>query len=373
MDEVQKTTNWHELNISLKEDRYTIKEKLGEGNCCITYLAEDSKQKKKVAIKTLKETVLLEDNPQKIIDEFKNEVERLYDIHLKLKLTNKNDIFYNIVHYEDTFPIKVRFAEVTCLLMEYIDGKTLKKLVEEQVSKNDHKVLDETKALDYIRQVGKALIFFHENNLLHLDVNPNNIMIRNNTDKAVLIDFGTVRPCIPNYIQTVGFTHSYAPPEQCKKNNNNWGAFMDVYGLAATLYYLLTAKDPDDPSKRDKNGFLKELRNVSKNVYQAILKGMALQASERPQTVKEWLELLNKYDVNDLINSIEELEKAINTLFNPDELNYFLYSYYEKLYQELKKESKQNKLKTLISKLQGENDVKSLVDNIREFKPKYFT
>ncbi|MEH2425733.1 MAG: serine/threonine-protein kinase [Nostoc sp.] len=374
MDKVEKTTNWHNPDISLKQGRYTIKKKLSdEGKYCIIYLAEDIEQKKLVTIKTLKDTVLLFDNNQQIRNEFKNEIDRL--CYINSKLTDKNDIFNNIVHHKDIFTIKVRAFEIICLVMEYIDGNSLEKLVEEQVSITGHKVLDETKALDYISQVGKALTFVHENNLLHLDVNPKNIMIRSDIDKPVLIDFGTAR-FISNYSQVVGFTRGYAPPEQCKESNDDLRAFMDVYALAATLYYLLTGKDPVDAPKREKNCPLKEPQeinnNVSDNVNQAIIKGMALQASECPQTVKEWLELLNKYDANDLINSPDKLKEVI-TLFNEDDLNYLLNIYHKKVYEELKEKTKQEQIKTLIYKLQGEKDTKYLIDKMKYLKPEYFT
>ncbi|MDZ8030068.1 MAG: CHAT domain-containing protein [Nostoc sp. DedQUE08] len=81
----------------------------------------------------------------------------------------------------------------------------------------------------------------------------------------------------------------------------------------------------------------------------------------------------NKFDAEVLRNSPSELEKAMNTLFNSDELIYLLYSYGDVVYQELNGETQQEKVKTLISKLKAEKDTKDLVDKIKDFKPEYFT
>lgn len=383
MDEVKKTTNWHEINISLKQGRYTIKKYLGEGERCITYLAEDSKQKKLVAIKTLKETVLTEDKYEKIISDFGKEADiSFHTIKQRLtQLNDKDDIFYNIVHYEDIFTIQVRYWNFICLVMEYIEGKNLKELLEEQVSKTGDKVLDETKALDYIRQVGKALTFVHKNDLLHRDITPRNIIIRNDIDKPVLIDFGIARFFIRDNIQTftVGFTPGYAPLEQYKASNNGWGAFTDIYGLAATLYYLLTGEEPVAADKREQGYPLKEPRqintNISDNVNQAILKGMALKASERPQTVEEWLELLNpdkvKFDAEVLRNSPDELEKVINTLFNSEDFIELL-TYLGILSEILNGNNHEEQVKALISKLQEDDDgIERLIKGIKYLKAEF--
>ena len=291
MDELERTTDWDENNLSLKNCRYSIKKKLGEGYVCITYLAEDTELKKNIVIKTLKDRVFIErDDALSINSKLKEEAKRLYELTSNLEKTN--NICNHIVKYIETFSIKLRFFDdLPCIVMEYIDGQTLNKLVEEQG------ILKETKALNYIRQIGEALTFVHHNKLLHRDITPQNIIIRNDLDIAVLIDFGLAR-VFPNPIQnyTVGFTPGYAPPEQYNRQYK-LGTYTDVYSLAATLYYLLTGhKPPDAPSRQETNYLLEEpqkiIPDISDKVNQAILAGMKLQSDERPETVQEWLELL---------------------------------------------------------------------------------
>lgn len=292
IETLERTTNWHEISIFLQAGRYQVKQKLGEGAYCVTYLAKDSEQKKLVVIKTLKDQILTEsDDANKILTNFKDEALRLYK--LTSRRSKEDEISHNIVHFERIFLIKLRDWTLTCIVMEYIEGKTLEDLIKERKNTG----LNETKALDYIRQIGKALTFVHKEGLLHRDVTPRNIIIRKDIEQPVLIDFGIARDFILGAIQnqTVAYTAGYAPPEQYDENGER-KPFIDVYALAATLYYLLTGEKPVDAPNRKENYPLKEAQQInneiSDNVNKAIVRGMALQASERPQSVQEWLELL---------------------------------------------------------------------------------
>ena len=73
------------------------------------------------------------------------------------------------------------------MVMELIDGIDLAGHLE------DNGILSEEKALPIIQQVGDALSFVHKQNLTHLDVKPQNIMLRKRGLSAVLIDFGLAR------------------------------------------------------------------------------------------------------------------------------------------------------------------------------------
>ncbi|MFM6252188.1 MAG: serine/threonine protein kinase, partial [Dolichospermum sp.] len=94
-------------------------------------------------------------------------------------------------------------------------------------------------ALRYINQVGQALEHIHEDNYLHRDIKPDNILLKNNGQDAILIDFGLARTMATQSMSN-SLTQGYAPIEQYQRQGN-FGPHTDVYGLAATLYYLLTA------------------------------------------------------------------------------------------------------------------------------------
>jgi len=121
-------------------------------------------------------------------------------------------------------------------------------------------------------------------------------MVRDNQD-AVLIDFGLARGFIPDRTQqmTFGLTHGFAPPEQYGESGR-FAEYTDVYALAATLYYLLTRTPPTAAFMRALNHPLKppfEINpNISDAVHQAIMEGMAIDVTNRPHSVQQWLAML---------------------------------------------------------------------------------
>jgi serine/threonine protein kinase len=189
-----------------------------------------------------------------------------------------------------------------CIAMEYVAGEDLWKWVERRG------ILSETEALNYIRQVGEAVTVVHEKGLLHRDIKPQNIMVRDNQD-AVLIDFGLARGFIPNRTQqmTFGLTHGFAPPEQYGESGR-FAEYTDVYALAATLYYLLTRTPPTAAFLRALNHPFKPPfqinPNISKAVNRAIMKGMEMDATKRPQSVEKWLAMLPQATMSQPVNLI---------------------------------------------------------------------
>ena len=87
----------------------------------------------------------------------------------------------------------------------------------------------------YIDQIGQALECVHERRLLHRDVKPSNIILRQKTKEAVLIDFGLAREFQLGKIRTMtaSKTEGYAPIEQYERRGD-FGYYTDVYALAAT-------------------------------------------------------------------------------------------------------------------------------------------
>ena len=125
------------------------------------------------------------------------------------------------------------------MVMEYINGQTLAHYVE------DNGALSEAIALPIIKQVGDALTFVHERGFLHRDVKPDNIILRQDTQVPVLIDFGLAREVTVGKLQSMTnqLTQCYAPIEQYERQDK-LGAYTDVYAVAATLYTVLTNKLP---------------------------------------------------------------------------------------------------------------------------------
>ncbi|MBD2363161.1 PD40 domain-containing protein [Anabaena minutissima FACHB-250] len=259
--------------------RYIIERQLGRGGVGITYLAKNKQGQLRV-IKTLREEILNDSRCQphqtKLKQDFKEEA-------LRLALCRHP----HIVEVENVFDD----GDLPCMAMEYIQGEDLYKRITEKGA------LPEAEALQYIRQIGDALILVHEKGLLHRDLKPSNIMMRAGKPEAVLIDFGLARQFISGTVQqhTQSLTPGYAPPEQYAPIEER-GEYIDVYALAATLYSLLTGQLPMPAPARLQNFTMqppKDLNpSVSDRVNEAIMRGMALNYKFRPQSVQEWFDLL---------------------------------------------------------------------------------
>lgn len=158
--------------------------------------------------------------------------------------------------------------------------------------------LPEQEALGYLRQIGEALKYVHSQKILHLDVKPSNVMFRN-TGEAVLIDFGVSKRYDSNGGQTsstpIGVSVGYAPIEQFNQDLKSFTPATDVYSLAATLYKLVTGVTPPDTTSITDGGDDWLPDGMSSLVRDAIKAGMAIRRKDRPQTVQEFLDMLESH------------------------------------------------------------------------------
>ena len=176
-------------------------------------------------------------------------------------------------------------------VMDYIDGCSLDDIVRLEGA------LPESKALSYIHQVCSALEFVHSRNRLHLDIKPGNVMV-DNTGRAVLIDFGTSKQYDEengeNTSTIMGMTPGYAPLEQYNRGGlTQFSIPTDIYSLGATLYKLLVGQTPPEASFLIKPSALVLPPDMSVNISSAIRKAMLAWPEDRPQSVKEFLALLD--------------------------------------------------------------------------------
>jgi len=261
----------------LQGGRYTVEKELRRGRFGITYLVRNKNNDRQI-IKTL--------DSNSLISLSQSDRERLETLFLQEAVKLMRCQHQHIVKFAEPF----KEAESSCLVMEYVAGLNL--------AERDQLQLSEQEALVYIRQIGEALTVVHENNLIHGDVQPENIILRGGKPEAVLIDFDlsldfdhelTTRRAEEN-------APGFAPPELYSKGTKPTQA-SDIYSLAATLYVLLTGQIPVDALKRKlDNKHLPEPKDfnpqISDRINQAILTGMRLNPQERPQSVKQWLDSL---------------------------------------------------------------------------------
>jgi eukaryotic-like serine/threonine-protein kinase len=300
----------------LHNNKYIIEEILGGGGFGVTYRAQNPKEGKLVAIKTLNANVQGKPNFRELQTKFVNEA-----------LSLARCSHPHVVQVYEVFPEMAGNIELWCMVMELIDGTNLAEYLE------DNGILSEEKALPIIQQVGSALSFVHHQGFTHLDVKPQNIMLRTPPSPplvrggvrenfpfsspplnkggqggssltkggqggAVLIDFGLARQVTaPGKLRTNSNsgTECYAPIELLEKRAE-LGAYTDVYSLAATLYVMLTGELPFPSQFRKQNIPLtppKQFNSeISDRVNAAIIKGMQVEPQNRPQSVQEWLDLL---------------------------------------------------------------------------------
>jgi serine/threonine protein kinase len=269
-------SNWAS-GQQLKNGKYIIDGLLGMGGFGVTYRAKEKPSGKVVAIKTLNYRVQRKANFAELQEKFLNEAMRLAMCQ-----------HYNIVK---VYPQVFQHDGLWCMVMEYVEGENLASYIKY------HGVLSESKALRIIKQVGEALTVVHNQGFLHRDVKPSNIILRGDNLDAVLIDFGIAREFTTGQVltHTNDKTQHFAPIEQSERRAER-GAYTDVYALAATLYVMLTDKLPVPSEWRKPNDPLvapKEYNSqISDRVNDAIIKGMALEPSLRPQSVSSWLGLL---------------------------------------------------------------------------------
>ncbi|MEW5869261.1 MAG: serine/threonine-protein kinase [Chloroflexota bacterium] len=178
--------------------------------------------------------------------------------------------------------------------MDFIDGYNLA----EAVAQNGGP-LPESRALQWVEQVCSALIYLHEQSppIIHRDIKPQNIIITPG-GQAILVDFGISKifdPVLSTTGGARGVTPGFSPPEQYGRARTD--PRSDLYALAATLYYLLTAQEPPDAIERlVHHAPLAPPRQhspaISPAVEQAMLRALETDSQDRFATVKEFRQAL---------------------------------------------------------------------------------
>jgi tRNA A-37 threonylcarbamoyl transferase component Bud32 len=174
------------------------------------------------------------------------------------------------------------------LVLEYISGKTLKNVVAEQGA------LPEKRVIDLALQMCDILEYLHSQDpkVVHCDFTPDNLIVDEH-DFLKLIDFNVAQHLEADTTKTVVGKHSYIPPEQFRGKASPQS---DIYALGASLYFLLTNREPEAISQalvRQDNPA------VSEELAAIVAKATAIPLPDRYQNCKEvrsdLLKLLTRY------------------------------------------------------------------------------
>lgn len=193
-------------------------------------------------------------------------------------------------------------------VMEYIDGGSLSDKVKATGP------MREVQALGYVRQIADALEYIHDHKILHLDVKPANILLRNDRE-IVLIDFGVSKHYDEAGGQTsstpVGISKGYAPIEQYRGDGvSRFSPSTDIYSLGATFYFLLTGKCPPEATEVYDDGLPALPLSVSDLAVKTIEGAMQPRQKDRPQNIREFRNLLNN-----------DISKDIPCVYGPPPIN----------------------------------------------------
>ena len=272
------------------DGRYEVQEIIGVGGMSVVYKAYDNVDDRTVAVKILKDEFL---NNEEFKRRFKNESKAI------ALLSHENIVKV----YDVNFGEKLQY-----IVMEYIDGITLKEYINKQnsISWND--------ALFFMTQILRAVQHAHDKGIVHRDIKPQNIILLPNGNIKVT-DFGIARFSRSDTKtlteQAIGSVH-YIAPEQAKGEVTDEKA--DIYSIGVVLYEMLAGKVPFDSENAVSVALMQVQANaqkltqinpdIPKGIEQICVHAMQKNPRDRYQTATE------------MLLDIEEVIKNPNTTFN---------------------------------------------------------
>lgn len=273
-------------------DRYVIGGIIGSGGFGIIYLAYDTECERKVAIKEYFPLGLAVRIPDRItIDSVSFRQEKDFQKGRE-RFFNESELLLKLGSSIDVVKVYDVFTEngTAYYAMEYVEGLTIA-----QYTKNYGKITS-GQALFAAEKISSDFTFIHEQNIIHRDLSPDNIMITEDGNVRI-VDFGNARPF--SYDEenslTVALKPGYAPLEQYQHYGNQ-GPWTDIYSLGAVLYYALTLDNPRDPMTRieDDSEFRAGLSLIDRQLAEIISKMTAIKTDERYVNAAEALTDLKK-------------------------------------------------------------------------------
>ncbi|KJH70377.1 serine/threonine-protein kinase [Aliterella atlantica] len=259
------------------QNRYRLIKILGQGGFGRTYLAEDIGRFNELC--ALKELIPSQSDAQsldKAQQLFQREASILYKIHHP-----------QIPQFRATFEQDGRLF----LVQDYVEGKTYWDLLQERLTRGT--TFAEAEVLQLLQQMLPVLAHLHVRGIIHRDISPDNIILRQSDRKPVLIDFGVVRELATRFHSPTGKSIAttvgklgYAPIEQMQTGRAYPSS--DLYALAVTCIVLLTGREP--PGLFDDRDFTwnwQRWAKVSPRFGEVLNRMLAHKPSDRYQSVAE--------------------------------------------------------------------------------------
>ena len=312
---------------TLLQNRYRIDSVLGEGGFGITYKAYDTLLEIRVAIKEYYPNRLaIRDasiTPHVTITESKKNAD-VY-MHWKERFLQEARVLAQCSNIPYIVSALNFFEEndTAYIVMEFLDGKTLTRIVEENGT------MDGRELAELIVPLLGSLDKIHKNNLLHRDISPDNIMLMpDNTLK--LFDFGAARSYEINSQKSMSVVlkHGYAPPEQYRTHGEQ-GPWTDIYAMCATLYFCLTGSKPEnsidrmmDNGKITRPSQCGRTTPVDSEFEDIILKGMNINYEDRYMSAKLMQNAIIEYLNGNQNNTVDSSTVSKTVLIDPSGSKY---------------------------------------------------
>uniref|UniRef100_UPI004056C384 serine/threonine protein kinase n=1 Tax=Agathobacter sp. TaxID=2021311 RepID=UPI004056C384 len=261
---------------SLVDDKYRILTKVGQGGMSVVYLAINEKANKQWAVKEVRKEGITAEKFEVVKQGLVAET----DILKKLNHPNLPSII-DVIDEDDSFII----------IMDYIEGNALDKALTEYGAQPQENVIE------WAKQLCDVLGYLHTRKppIIYRDMKPSNVMLKPDGNVA-LIDFGTAREFKETNLAdtTCLGTVGYAAPEQFGGMGQT-DARTDIYCLGATLYHLVTGKNPCEPPYEIKP--IREINpSLSGGLERIILKCTQRDPADRYQSAAELMYALEHYE-----------------------------------------------------------------------------
>ena len=223
--------SYEETDEQLILGRYRVLAEAGSGGFGTVQLAWDTRMQRRVAVKVIDLSSIAEQQGQTLdnVSDLPNSaITGLEEARTAAMLNNANIVTVHDFEVQDN---------VAYLIMEYVDGMTLTQLL---------RVVGDNITIDMVTAifdgVAAALQFAHENQVLHLDIKPDNVMI-DHQGQVKVMDFGLARLSGSQGFQSAaGGTIGYMPPEQMMRESLD--VRCDEWALASLTYEMISGKNP---------------------------------------------------------------------------------------------------------------------------------
>ncbi len=269
-------------------ERYEILKSIGEGGMANVYLANDTILNRKVAVKVLRGDL---SNDEKFIRRFQREA-----------IAASSLSHPNIVEMYDVGEDNGNYY----IVMEYIDGITLKQFLKKRGS------LTIPEAIDVMLQLTDGVACAHDSYIIHRDLKPQNIMIKDD-GKIKITDFGIAMALNGTQVtqtnSVMGSVH-YLPPEQASGKGSSTKS--DIYSMGVLFYELLTVKLPF----RGDNAVEIALKHMKDN-FPSVRKAKP----EIPQSLENVLIKATAKNPNNRYDNVKEMHDDIKTCMDEKRKN----------------------------------------------------